>query len=80
MSVLTFVVYARDKAAAGTRRRRVPEQTLHLLDAACGWPGGFIAQRVLRHKTRKRRFLVAFWATVVLNLALVACVWGILHL
>ena len=34
---------------------------------ACGWPGAVVAQRVLRHKSRKRSFQVAFWGTVVMN-------------
>jgi uncharacterized membrane protein YsdA (DUF1294 family) len=82
MSVITFVIYARDKSAAGTRRRRVPENTLQLLSLLCGWPGALLAQRTLRHKTRKTRFLVVFWMVVVLNVVAVAAVlwvadpWG----
>jgi uncharacterized membrane protein YsdA (DUF1294 family) len=30
---------------------------------------GLIAQHLLRHKTAKPSFLVAFWATVVVNVA-----------
>lgn len=66
-SVITGFVYARDKSAARNDGWRVSESTLHLLGLAGGWPGALIAQRMLRHKSRKRSFLVAFWATVVLN-------------
>jgi uncharacterized membrane protein YsdA (DUF1294 family) len=80
MSVVTFVVYARDKSAAGTRRRRVPENTLHLLAVFCGWPGALLARRTLRHKTRKTRFLVVFWLTALANVvALAAALWSVDH-
>ena len=39
LGVVTFVVYAVDKRAAGRHGRRVPENTLHLLAVAGGWPG-----------------------------------------
>ena len=69
-SVITFVVYAVDKRAAGTSRRRVPENTLHLLELAGGWPGAIIAQQTLRHKTAKRSFRFAFWTIVAVNVLL----------
>jgi uncharacterized membrane protein YsdA (DUF1294 family) len=51
----------------------VPESTLILLGLAGGWPGAIIAQQVLRHKSNKKDFRSAFWASVVLNvLAFVA--------
>jgi uncharacterized membrane protein YsdA (DUF1294 family) len=34
-----------------------------------GWPGAIVAQQLLRHKTSKASFRLAFWATVVLNIA-----------
>jgi uncharacterized membrane protein YsdA (DUF1294 family) len=80
MSLLTFVVYAIDKAAAQAQRWRTAESTLHLLALACGWPGALLAQHWLRHKSAKPEFLAVFWATVVLNVAglVVLCSpWGL---
>ena len=73
-SVVCYAAYALDKRAARTGRRRTPEQTLLLLGLACGWPGAFLAQRWLRHKSSKRAFQMKFWFTVVLNVALVGVV------
>ena len=72
MSLVTFVVYARDKAAARDRRWRVAESTLHPLALVGGWPGALLAQEVLRHKTVKASFRATFWCTVVANLVLLA--------
>lgn len=67
-SLVSFVLYASDKSAAGTRRRRTPENTLHAIDFLGGWPGALAAQQRFRHKTVKSSFQVTFWITVVLNL------------
>jgi len=69
LSVITFVVYRSDKSAATQREWRTSEQTLHGLAVAGGWPGALIAQRWLRHKSKKASFLAAFAVTVVVNLA-----------
>lgn len=67
-SVVCFAAYAFDKAAARAGRRRTPERTLLLLGLAGGWPGGVLAQRLLRHKTRKQAFQTWFWACAAFNL------------
>jgi uncharacterized membrane protein YsdA (DUF1294 family) len=67
-SLLSFCVYAVDKSAAVAGRRRVSERSLLLLGLIGGWPGGLLAQRLLRHKTRKTSFLLQFWCTVGANL------------
>lgn len=74
MSIVIFVIYGFDKQRAGIGGRRVPERTLHSLAFLGGWPGAFLAQRRFRHKTRKVSFLLAFWAVVVLHVALVGAV------
>lgn len=71
-SSICFLVYAFDKSAAVRDRRRVPEQTLHLLAVIGGWPGAVVAQRLLRHKTIKTPFQIVFWITVILNCAALA--------
>lgn len=69
LSLVSFFVYAFDKSAAQRGARRVPERSLHLLAVAGGWPGALLAQRMLRHKTRKVPFRRVFWGTVLLNIA-----------
>jgi uncharacterized membrane protein YsdA (DUF1294 family)/cold shock CspA family protein len=68
LSVLAFVAYRIDKAAAVRGGRRTPEQTLHVLALAGGWPGALVAQRWLRHKSTKQSFLATFVVTVAINL------------
>ena len=70
-SLICYAAYALDKSAARRQGRRMPERTLHLLALLGGWPGAWIAQRRLRHKTNKPRFLLVFWLTVLLNVAAV---------
>jgi uncharacterized membrane protein YsdA (DUF1294 family) len=70
-SVACFIAYALDKSAAIDGRRRISERTLLLLGLACGWPGGLLAQRWLRHKTAKRSFQIAFWCSAAVNVAAV---------
>ncbi len=71
-SVLAFVTYGTDKAAAEQGRRRTPESTLHMLALLGGWPGALVAQRLYRHKTRKASFQLVFWLTVAVNCAVMA--------
>lgn len=68
-SVVCFLFYAADKSAARAGRWRVPERTLLMLGLCCGWPGGMVAQRWLRHKSVKASFRWRFWVTVFLNVA-----------
>ncbi|WP_148716548.1 DUF1294 domain-containing protein [Chitinolyticbacter meiyuanensis] len=69
ISTLTFIGYWRDKDAAERGRRRIPESTLHTGELLGGWPGAWVAQRLFRHKNRKRSYQVVFWFIVLLHLA-----------
>ncbi len=66
-SLVAFIAYAQDKSAAQNNARRTPENTLHLLALAGGWPGALLAQRKFRHKTQKASFRAVFWLTVIFN-------------
>lgn len=67
LSSITFVAYAIDKSAAKNDRWRTKETTLHVLSLMGGWPGAFLAQKTLRHKSKKHRFQNIFWVTVMAN-------------
>ncbi|MDB5801389.1 MAG: DNA-binding protein [Rhodocyclales bacterium] len=68
-SAISFLAYSEDKSAARAGHWRTSEKILHLLDVLCGWPGGLLAQKKLRHKCAKRDFQVVFWLTVFTNCA-----------
>jgi len=67
LSLMTFVVYGIDKAAARRNRWRTQENTLHLLALLGGWPGALLAQQILRHKSTKQSFRIGLWWTVAAN-------------
>lgn len=66
-SAVAFLAYALDKSAARNEGWRTAESTLHIFGLVGGWPGALVAQKVLRHKSKKQSFQVAFWVTVILN-------------
>ncbi|WP_338580775.1 DUF1294 domain-containing protein [Pseudomonas sp. MAG733B] len=67
VSVLAFLLYWSDKRKARADQWRTPENVLHALEFAGGWPGALLAQQVFRHKTRKVSFQVVFWLIVLLH-------------
>jgi uncharacterized membrane protein YsdA (DUF1294 family)/cold shock CspA family protein len=72
VSGVTVLAYWFDKRAAMKGGQRTPEQTLHLFELLCGWPGALLAQNWFRHKSSKTSFRVAFWVCVIVNLAALA--------
>lgn len=57
VSLCALVAYAWDKRASKrVGARRVRERTLHLWALAGGFPGAWLGQVWLRHKTRHRSF------------------------
>ncbi len=69
LGLITYMVYAKDKAAAQSGDWRTPESTLHILSALGGWVGAMVAQTYLRHKSQKPEFRMAYYLTVVINMA-----------
>lgn len=53
-SLITGFVYLRDKRHAEQGRWRIEEFRLHALAIFGGWPGAYIAQRVLKHKLKHK--------------------------
>lgn len=65
LSALSFSLHALDKRRAGKDAWRIPESTLHAVELLGGWPGAFLAQRILRHKTAKWTYQITFWIIVL---------------
>ncbi|OBT12068.1 hypothetical protein A9264_02675 [Vibrio sp. UCD-FRSSP16_10] len=69
LSLLTFVIFWRDKQAAQKGQWRTPENTLHFLCLIGGWPGALLAQHYLRHKSKKQPFKLILWLAIILNIS-----------
>jgi uncharacterized membrane protein YsdA (DUF1294 family) len=74
MSLVAYLMYVQDKLAAIRRTWRVPESSLHLLELCGGWPGAYVAQQTMRHKTVKQPYQAIYWLIVLLHVA-VAALW-----
>ena len=69
LGLITYLMYAKDKAAAQSGDWRTPESTLHLLSVLGGWVGAMVAQTYLRHKSQKPEFRMTYYLTVLINMA-----------
>jgi uncharacterized membrane protein YsdA (DUF1294 family) len=65
ISIVAYAQNRRDKRLAQTGEWRISEAQLHFWELMGGWPGAWIAQRQLRHKTSKRSYQVVFWIIVL---------------
>ena len=66
LSILTFWLYWIDKKRARKGEWRVTENALQLMAFLGGWPGAFVAQKILRHKSSKASFQFTFWLIILL--------------
>jgi uncharacterized membrane protein YsdA (DUF1294 family) len=66
VSAFAYLIYAWDKRQARDQQWREPERLLQFVALAGGWPGAFLAQRHLGHKSAKAGFQVVFWLIVLL--------------
>ncbi len=68
-SAAAFVLYGKDKYRAIQGAWRISEGTLHLVEILGGWPGAYLAQQTMRHKTVKFGYQAEFWLIVAAHLA-----------
>lgn len=69
-NLLTFGLFAWDKRAARLRRRRVPESRLLLSSLLAGGLPTWLYMSLLRHKTRKRSFVIKQALVTLLDVGL----------
>jgi uncharacterized membrane protein YsdA (DUF1294 family) len=79
MSVTTFTAFALDKRRAKLGKWRISEKTLLLLSLAFGWPGAWLAMKLVRHKTKTRKFVIGVPLIAGLHLAVWAGVGWLVY-
>lgn len=80
INLVTIVAYGTDKKAAIRGDWRVPEARLHALELMGGWIGAFIAQKIFRHKTKKKSYQTIFWLMLVFQIAIIYYVLSFLNI
>ena len=70
ISLLSIIYTMVDKKLAIKEKRRVSEKTLFILAALGGSVAMYITMRKIRHKTRKRRFMIGLPLIFMLQVAI----------
>ena len=70
INIIAVFITAHDKIAAIQGRRRVSERTLFLSALLGGGPAMYLTMLIIRHKTRKMKFMLGIPAIIILQLFL----------
>ena len=65
INLLSGLLFAFDKQAAINGRNRVPERTLHLLEALGGVVANLLLMYTLHHKNRKFSYWIWTWMVLI---------------
>lgn len=66
LSIVIYQLYIYDKRQAIHHGWRVPQTIMQLGELAGGWPGAYIAQKRLRHKSSKKSYQSIFWGIILI--------------
>ena len=75
ISIISIFAVMLDKTAARNGKRRISEKTLMLLASIGGGVAMYVAMRIIRHKTRKNKFMVGIPVIVMLEIAAVEIIY-----
>lgn len=75
ISAVAIIVTAYDKYAAPRKKRRIPERTLLWLAAIGAAPAMWLTMYLIRHKTKKAKFMVGIPAIFLLEIALAIAIY-----
>lgn len=71
ISLVAVVVTIVDKLSAIAQKRRVPERTLLTLSLLGGSVAMLVTMLIIRHKTRKPKFMIGIPAIILVQLILI---------
>lgn len=66
INILTFILYGLDKLFAKKRMFRISEKFFFLFSLMGGFLGSLIGMYLFRHKTRKNKFILINWLSLIL--------------
>jgi cold shock CspA family protein/uncharacterized membrane protein YsdA (DUF1294 family) len=75
INLTTIMLYAYDKAIAGSGALRVPELILHSVEILGGTPAGLVGQYALAHKRAKGSYQLVFWLIFIVQVIVVAALF-----
>ena len=70
VNMIVFILAGYDKYQAKKNKRRIPENTLFLLETIGGTIGLLLAMLFFRHKTSKPSFILKFSAIVFIQIVI----------
>ena len=71
ISLLSIFITIYDKSAAKKHRQRISERTLILLSLSGGSVAMLITMKLIRHKTKHKKFMLGIPAIIILQVVLV---------
>ena len=76
ISLVSIIVCCYDKIAAKHNpKHRTREATLLWLSALGGSVAMFITMKLIRHKTKHKKFMIGIPAIIILQLAIIFCIY-----
>ena len=75
ISLVAIVITVADKRAARFQRRRVPEATLLWIGFFGGAAAMLFTMKHIRHKTRKRKFMIGLPFMIIVHIAVAVLLW-----
>lgn len=78
ISLVSIIVTILDKIKAVTHKWRVKESTLLILSALGGSVAMYITMHIIRHKTRKLKFMLGIPLIFILQLVLVIIIFTVI--
>jgi uncharacterized membrane protein YsdA (DUF1294 family) len=75
MNLAAIILTVKDKIAARRRSRRVKERTLLWVSVLGGSLAMFITMRLVRHKTKRAKFMAGLPIIITLQIAAALFIW-----
>lgn len=73
ISAVSIIMTVYDKWAAKRKKRRVPERTLLSLGFIGGAAAMYLTMKCIRHKTKKKKFMVGLPLEILLHVLIAFC-------